>query len=66
MRATSQSSTIADLPILRFNLELLHSNKWRRPALERLTLPVAVILNRFATDFLVLLRAMGLGMGRES
>jgi hypothetical protein len=28
-------------------------------------LPLAVILNRFATDLRVLLRAIGLGMRRE-
>ncbi len=31
------------------------SAKCRRPALERSTLPFAVILNRFAADFLVLM-----------
>jgi hypothetical protein len=33
--------------------------------LERMTLPVAVILNRLATDFFVLLRAIAFGMGQE-
>lgn len=48
---------------LRFRLADLHSSKWRRPALVRKTLPVPVILNRFATAFLVLLRAIDFGMG---
>lgn len=65
MCLTSQASTTARLPLLRFNLEFLHSSKWRRPALERMTLPVAVILNRLATDFFVLLRAIAFGMGRK-
>jgi len=65
MCLTSQASTTAALPLLRFNLEFLHSSKWRRPALERMTLPVAVILNRLATDFFVLLRAIAFGMGQE-
>ena len=62
-RLTSVSSTTTCLPSLRLLLELLHSSKWRRPAFERTTLPVAVILNRFATDLLVLLRAIAFGMG---
>src|SRR5882724_2566119 len=33
----------------------LACNKWRLPARERNTLPVAVILKRFATDFFVLM-----------
>lgn len=65
MWLTSQASTTAALPLLRFSLELLHCNKWRRPALERITFPVAVILNRLATDFFVLLRAIAFGMGRK-
>lgn len=34
-------------------LRFLEAAKWRRPDLEANTLPVAVILKRFATDFLV-------------
>jgi hypothetical protein len=33
----------------------LDCSKWRFPALERMILPVAVILNRLATDFFVLI-----------
>jgi hypothetical protein len=36
-------------------LGLLEASKWRRPARERMTLPVPVILNRLATDFFVLI-----------
>ena len=36
-------------------LGCLVSPRWRRPARERMTLPLAVILNRLATDFFVLM-----------
>lgn len=65
MRATSDSETKPGLARFRFRLADLHSSKWRRPALLRKTLPVPVILNRLATAFLVLLRAIAFGMGRE-
>src|SRR5512135_3140549 len=39
----------------RRRLALLVCSKWRLPAAERNTLPVAVILNRLAKDFLVLI-----------
>jgi len=63
-RLTSESWTTTDLPSLRLRLELLHSSRCRLPAFDRMTFPVAVSLNRLATDFLVLLRAMAFGMGR--
>ena len=63
MRATSESETRPDLARFRFRLADLHSSKWRRPALLRTILPLPVILNRFATAFLVLLRAIDFGMG---
>lgn len=62
--ATSQSFTMADCARLRFRFEDLHSSKCLRLAWARTTLPVAVSLNRFATAFLVLLRAIDFGMGR--
>lgn len=63
MRATSDSATKPVLARLRFRFADLHSSKWRRPALVRRTLPLPVILNRLATAFLVLLRAIDFGMG---
>jgi hypothetical protein len=39
----------------RRRLGFLDCAKWRRPALERITFPPAVILKRLATDFLVLM-----------
>ncbi len=39
----------------RRRLGFLPWHKWRRPARGRSTLPRAVILNRFAADFLVLM-----------
>lgn len=65
MRATSDSETKPGLARFRFCLAVLHSSKWRRPALVRRTLPLPVILNRLATAFLVLLRAMDFGMGAK-
>jgi hypothetical protein len=38
---------------LRRRLGLLVEHKCRRPALERMTFPLAVILKRLAADFLV-------------
>ena len=40
---------------LRRRLGGLLWHRWRRPALERKTLPLAVILNRLAADFFVLM-----------
>ena len=54
MRYLSVGSTSTDLPSERRRLEFLVARRWRRPARERMTLPLAVILNRLATDFLVL------------
>jgi len=39
----------------RRRLEFLVWSKWRLPARERRTLPLAVILNRLAADFFVLM-----------
>src|SRR5262245_43112012 len=55
MRYASVSSTTTDLPRLRRRLGFLVWSKCLRPARERKTLPVAVILKRLATDFLVLM-----------
>src|SRR3954470_2440365 len=57
------SWTWPTLPSLRFRFELLEEARWRRPGLRRSSLPVAVILNRLATAFFVLRRAMDFGMG---
>src|SRR5260221_10402481 len=43
------------LPRRRRRLEFLPCSRWRLPAWLRMTLPVPVILNRFATDFFVLM-----------
>ena len=48
----------------RLRLALFVESKWRREACWRRTLPLAVILNRFETDFRVLLRAIGFGIRR--
>ena len=48
-------STNFAVPKERRRFGLLPASKCRFPALERMTLPVAVILNRLATDFLVLI-----------
>ena len=45
-------------------LAFLVAMRWRRVAWERSTFPVPVILNRLATAFLVLLRAMDFGIRR--
>jgi hypothetical protein len=47
-------------------LAFLVDNRWRRDGRDLNTLPLAVILKRFATDLRVLLRAMDFGIRRES
>jgi hypothetical protein len=63
MRAASVWCTRPALARWRFFLPLFEERRCRREAWERKILPVPVILNRFATAFLVLLRAMDFGMG---
>jgi hypothetical protein len=53
------------LPSRRLRFAFFADNKWRREERDRNTLPLAVILKRFATDLRVLLRAIGFGIGRE-
>lgn len=53
MRCSSERSTSFCLPSRRRRLEFLQLNKWRLPELERLILPLAVILKRLATAFRV-------------
>ena len=65
MRATSVLSTRAALLSKRFRLALFDDIRWRREDCARRTLPVPVILNRLATAFRVLLRAIDFGIGRE-
>jgi hypothetical protein len=65
MRAMSVPSTRAILLKCRLRLALLEDMRCRREDWERKTFPVAVILNRFRTAFLVLLREMDFGIGRE-
>jgi hypothetical protein len=65
IRATSVLSTSAALLSRRFRFALLDESKCRRDECDRNTLPRPVILNRFATAFFVLRRAMGFGIGRE-
>ena len=48
-------STSLEVPRERRRFGLLVDNRWRLPARERMTLPVPVILKRFATDFRVLM-----------
>ena len=55
MRETSVLSTRVEEPRFRRVLGDFPESKWRLPACDRLTFPVAVILNRFATAFLVLM-----------
>lgn len=62
MRSTTVSWTTTALAMWRFLLALLLAKRWRREALLRTTLPVAVTLKRLATDLRVLLRAMDFGM----
>src|SRR5882672_6366862 len=64
MRCSSLLWTTADLASWRLRLEFLVAMRCRRVACERSTFPVPVILNRLATAFLVLLRAMGFGIRR--
>src|SRR5215207_5912410 len=63
----SRSCTRTALPSERFRLRPLFCSKWRLPWRRRRILPVPVILNRFATDFLVLARPAFLDIrGREN
>ena len=55
MRYMSVLSTNFDVPRERRRLGLLVESKWRLPALERMALPLAVILNRLATALRVLM-----------
>src|SRR5579862_2282970 len=55
MRYSSVASTRVNPRKERRRLGFLVCARWRRPALERRTLPLAVILNRLATDFFVLM-----------
>jgi len=48
-------STVFAVPKLRRRLAFLLDNKWRLPARDRSTLPVAVTLKRLATAFRVLI-----------
>lgn len=65
MRGTSVGSTSADFASLRLRFADLHSSKCRRLLRVRTTLPLAVILKRFATDLRVLLRGVVFGMRKE-
>ena len=64
IRYVSVLSTSADFAIWRLRLPLFEESKCRRDACCRMTLPVPVILNRFETDFLVLLREIAFGIRR--
>ena len=64
IRAVSVLWTSADFAMWRLRLALFDESRWRREACCRLTFPVPVILNRFETDFRVLLRAIGFGIRR--
>ena len=55
MRYVSVEWTAVEPRKLRRRFGLLPWQRWRRPALLRMTLPVPVILNRLATDFFVLI-----------
>src|ERR1700761_8267205 len=55
MRYSSVTSTVVKPRRERRRLAFLDCAKWRRPALERRTFPLAVILKRLATDFFVLM-----------
>lgn len=55
MRYTSVGSTTTVPPMERRRFGFLPWSRWRFPARARNTLPLAVILNRFATDFFVLM-----------
>jgi hypothetical protein len=63
IRASSVESSTAPLARWRLRFALLDTNKCRRPAWPRNTLPVAVILKRLATAFFVLRLAIGFGIG---
>ena len=64
IRAVSVLSTSADFDMWRFRLPLFDESRCLRDACCRMTLPVPVILNRFETDFRVLLREIGFGIRR--
>ena len=64
IRYVSVLSTSADLAIWRLRLALFEESRCLREACCRITLPVPVILNRFETDFRVLLRAIAFGIRR--
>lgn len=53
MRYSSVGSTTTEVPNLLRRLGDFDESKWRLPEWLRMTLPVAVILNRFATAFRV-------------
>ena len=55
MRYSSVVWTSFEPRRLRRRFALLPWQRWRRPALERKTLPVAVTLKRLDTDFFVLI-----------
>src|SRR3954451_5659450 len=55
MRYMSVGCTVVVPRRLRRRFGFLCWARWRLPALERRTLPLAVILNRLATDFFVLI-----------
>jgi hypothetical protein len=65
IRASSVLSTRVILLNCRLRFAFLAESKWRREDCARNTLPRPVILKRLATDFLVLLRAIGFGMSHE-
>ena len=64
MRYVSVLSTAFDFAMWRLRLPLFEESRCRREACCRMTLPVPVILNRFETDFRVLLRAIAFGIRR--
>ena len=63
MRFSSVTSTSVDLFRLRFLLEFFELIRWRAEAFLLRILPVPVTLKRFDTAFLVLLLAIGFGIG---
>src|SRR5271170_6381643 len=62
MRYWSVLSTCFILARWRLRLRFFLLARWRRPDWDVMILPVAVILKRLATAFLVLRRAMDLGI----
>ena len=64
MRAMSVLSTRPALLNLRLRFAFFEESKCLREEWARKIFPLAVILNRFATDLRVLLRAIGFGIGR--